>query len=581
MTAQEQTLPVRVFHSPRSSDAYALSRDTLHLRLGTGLGTGREVSRVLVVFGDPFRWEQRSEVEMRPGLSSRDHRWFEIDISLPNSRYAYYFVIETPQGAYQYGESGLSRVIDPGKYGERSFHYQHLSESEIFLPPAWVADSVFYLVFPDRFRKHGVGWDRKKTSGDELRGGTLRGVIESLGYLKELGVSVLYFTPIFKAQTYHRYDTVDYYSIDPLLGTEEDFRELVRKAHDADIRIILDAVFNHCGSEFPQFQDLVEKGEKSRYRDWFYIKSLPIDLKGKTRLVEERGWQAWLEHENGANSLEYETFAFTPYMPRLRTSNPEVQQYLLDISLHWIREYDIDGWRLDVADEVSPDFWRSFRKAVKAGKPDAYIVGEVWYDSRFWLDGTQFDAVMNYSLSTACTDFFASESISAGELRSRLSESLMRYRWPVNNAMINLFESHDTDRFLSLVDGDREALILAYAFIMMFPGAPLLLYGSEVGMSGELPHENRRPMDWDPESWDQAILTAVRNLVELRQKTPALRRGDFEWFITGNEDIIAFIRSYENERVFVFINRGHAPAQVTGLEEGTTVPARAYRVVCT
>ena len=579
-----------VLHIPRSADAYAVNRNTLHLRLRTVAG---EVGRVFLTFGDPFIWEQRREAEMQRTFSSWNHDWFEIDISLPHSRYAYYFVVETPQGAFQYGEFGLSETINPGNYGKRCFHYQHLSESEIFQPPAWVANSVFYLVFPDRFRRDA--WDEDPASiSDEdtgAKGGTLRGVIESINYLKELGISALYFTPIFKAQSYHRYDTTDYYAIDPLLGTEADFRELVQTAHDAGIRIILDGVFNHCGSQFPPFQDLVKKREASQYRDWFYAHTFPINLERKTRLIKEEGWSSWFEHEDGARSLEYETFAFTPFMPRLRTSNPEVQQYFLDVALHWIREYDIDGWRLDVADEVSPDFWRAFRKAVKAEKPDAYIVGEVWYDSRFWLDGTQFDAVMNYPVSSACKEFFAERSISSEEMRSNLSEAVMRYSWPVNNAMMSLFESHDTDRFLSVADGDQTALILAYCFILMFPGAPLLLYGSEVGMSGNQPHGNRRPMNWDPASWNQDILSAVRTLTELRRKTPALRLGNFAWFNAGDDNIIAFIRSHEREQVFIFINRAQENRIASGPEGGRDlstgkmlsaaidVPAGGYRVI--
>lgn len=398
--------PIHALHLPRSTDAYALNRKTLHLRLRVGAA---EVDRVKVVFADPFYWHNLSEKEMPLSVTGRHYDWFEVDISLTHSRYAYYFILMTPENSYQYGEFGLTRTIDPGLHGERCFHYQHLSESEIFRPPGWVSNAVFYLVFPDRFRRAGGTWDQEPGSVSAVdtgvKGGSLRGVTESLGYLKDLGITAIYFTPIFKAQSYHRYDITDYYDIDPSLGSKEDFRQMVQKAHEAGIRIVLDAVFNHCGSDLPQFQDLVEKGAESPYADWFYANKFPIELKKRIGLVEELGWEAWFKHEEGAFALEYETFAFTPYMPRLRTSNPEVQQYLIDVALYWIREYDIDGWRLDVADEVSPDFWRAFRKALKAEKPDAYIVGEIWYDARFWLDGTQFDAVMNYPVKQACMDF--------------------------------------------------------------------------------------------------------------------------------------------------------------------------------
>ncbi|MGI9255814.1 MAG: glycoside hydrolase family 13 protein [Salinispira sp.] len=600
-------LPIQALHIPRSSSAYAADRNTLHLRLQVSAG---QADHVRVVFGDPFYWHNLHEKSMPLSAAGLHHDWFEIDISLPHSRYAYYFVLETSSGSFQYGEFGLTRNGDTGMYGERCFHYQHLSETDIFLPPAWVSNSVFYLIFPDRFR--GTNWDVLDVSSHDVAnwGGTLRGVINSLEYIRELGVSALYFTPIFTAGSYHRYDTTDYYKVDPMLGTNEDLREMIERAHALNIRVVLDAVFNHCGSDFPPFQDVLTRGKESPYADWFHINTFPIEFEKRTKTLEECGWEGWLEHEEGARALEYEAFAFTPFMPRMRTGNPEVQNYFINVVRYWMRECDIDGWRLDVADEVSPDFWRAFRRAVKEKNPNAYIVGEVWYDSRFWLDGTQFDAVMNYPVKNACMNFFVSKTLSASDMRESLSDALMRYSWPVNVAMMNLIESHDTDRFLTAAGGDRDTLLLAYAFIMMFPGTPMLYYGTEVGMIGKLPHGNRLPMNWDENSWDQEILSGMKELCALRRNNSLIGRGAFHWLNTENEDIIAFSRSQiqpqiqpqsnnktvYGERVFVYINRGQKKGFVPRLPEmqkdlrggsplgddtALEIPAKSYRLIGT
>src|SRR5699024_5658775 len=209
------------------------------------------------------------------------------------------------------------------------------------------------------------------------------GIIKHLDYLVDLGINGIYFTPIFKAHSNHKYDTIDYMEIDPQFGDKSTFKELVKACHEKGIRIMLDAVFNHSGYYFSQFQDVLEKGENSKYKNWFHIKDFPI----QTDPVPN-----------------FDSFAFTSHMPKLNTEHPDVKQYLLDVATYWIKEFDIDGWRLDVANEVDHQFWREFRTAVKSVKQDVYILGEIWHDSMPWLQGDQFDAVMNYPFTNSAIE---------------------------------------------------------------------------------------------------------------------------------------------------------------------------------
>lgn len=227
---------------------------------------------------------------------------------------------------------------------------------------------------------------------------------------------------------------------------------------------VQDAVFNHSGFYFFAFQDVLEKGKDSKYWDWFFIEGYPV----KT-----------------TPPVNYHTFANDVVdMPKLNTSNPEVQEYLLDVVRYWMEEVDIDGWRLDVANEVDRNFWRKFRETVKGIKKDAYIVGEIWHNSEVWLQGDQFDAIMNYPLAMAILDFLAQRSIGPTEFNNRLVRNWMLYQDRVNYSMLNLINSHDTRRLLNYFSGDKESMKLAVLFQFTYPGAPMIYYGDEVGMKG-------------------------------------------------------------------------------------------------
>ncbi|MGD8474178.1 MAG: glycoside hydrolase family 13 protein, partial [Anaerolineae bacterium] len=269
--------------------------------------------------------------------------------------------------------------------------------------PDWVSDAIFYQIFPDRFAQsdrvpkpsHLEPWDTPPTRHG-FKGGDLLGIAERLDYLVDLGVTAIYLNPIFQSAANHRYHTHDYYQVDPILGGNGALRFLLDRAHQRDMRIILDGVFNHASRGFFQFNHILENGPASPYVDWFIIKDYP--LKAYHAPKGKHGYEAWWN---------------LPALPKLNVSTPEVREFLWDVATHWI-EFGADGWRLDVPEEITDDaFWQEFRQRVKAVNPDAYIVGEIWDDAPHWLQGDQFDAVMNYPVTRACLGFFVDKSLPA------------------------------------------------------------------------------------------------------------------------------------------------------------------------
>ena len=237
------------------------------------------------------------------------------------------------------------------------------------------------------------------------------------------------------------------------------------------MRVIIDGVFNHCGWRFFAFEDVVQKGEASRYKDWFYRLEFPV-----------------VRPEDPEAIPGYECFGYERLMPKLDTANPEVREYFCSVGEHWVREYGIDGWRLDVASEVDDSFWREFRRRVKAAKPEALLIGEVWESAGHWLDGSMFDSAMNYELRRHCRRFFAEQTEDAFAFSGRCTGMLMRYRRQLVPAQLNLLDSHDVGRFLSLCGGDVRRYRLAVLFQLCFPGIPSVFYGDELGA----------PVSWRP-----------------------------------------------------------------------------------
>ncbi len=343
-------------------------------------------------------------------------------------------------------------------------------------------------------------------------------------------------TPVFKSSSNHKYNTEDYYEIDPDFGTKTQLKELVEKAHEKGIKIILDAVFNHSGTDFFAFKDCHEKGEKSKYKDWFEAESFPLKMDKEPN---------------------YKTFGYFYGMPKVILGNEETAEYFLDVAEYWIKETDVDGWRLDVADEISHNFWREARKRIKKIKSDAVIIGEVWYDSTSWLMGDQFDSVMNYYFYYPMIDFFAKEIINAEEFADKIGYIRGLYKLPAYNVLWNLIDSHDTPRFLHEAEGKMKKQKMAAMMQMTYTGTPVIYYGDEIGMNGGADPDNRRPMKWNHGEQEREMFEYYKKLISLRKTNPVFTRGDFEIIVKeGKENIFAFRRKYEGKTVTVYFNNG-------------------------
>jgi cyclomaltodextrinase len=349
-----------------------------------------------------------------------------------------------------------------------------------------------------------------------------------LPYLADLGITAVYLTPISLAGTNHRYDTHDYMRIDPALGDAHTLRALVRDAHALGIRVVLDGVFNHCGDGFWAFRDLQERGVASPYRDWFFPRRFPI----------------------ANDPPAYQTCGGAPYLPKLNTANPELRRYLLGVARHWLEDADIDGWRLDVPWKVPQDFWDEFRDTVKAVKPDAYLVGEIWRDARPWLD--VFDGAMNYRFRDALLDFCVRDHMDAEDVAYE-TEQLLSAFGPTAPWQLNLLGSHDTPRLLTLGGGDERRALLALTALFTLPGAPLLYYGDEIGMEGDNDPDCRRCMEWDETRWRANVAATCRRLIAIRRSQPALRRGTWQPLLTFN-GVLAYRRCHGAEQVIVVLN---------------------------
>ena len=369
-------------------------------------------------------------------------------------------------------------------------------------------------------------------------------MIENLDYIQELGATCIYMNPIFAAGEYHKYDLLDYHHIDPCFGTDEDFRQLVNDCHARGMRVIIDGVFNHVGWNFFAFDDVVRNGENSKYKNWFYHLQFPVE-----------------RPEDPETYPTYECFGYERMMPKTNTCNPEVQEYFCEVGRYWVREFDIDGWRLDVASEINDGFWRAFRQAVKEEKPECILIGEVWETAQHWLNGDIFDSTMNYDFRKHCRRFFAEQSIDAAEFDARVTNMRMRYKLPVLYAQLNLLDSHDVSRFYSLCEKDLARMQLAVLFQMTFTGIPSVFYGDERGIYGLQEAEYRHEMTWSQEP--PALADFYKKAMHLRTEHPALCRGSYHTIKAEKKNgLYGYERTDGKEKITVFLNNQSAAADI-------------------
>lgn len=560
-----------ISHRSAFSDCYAVDADEIIV----SLRTGKDVTDVGLIHDDPFAggctghmpWNGREEA-MIPQWELQHNQIWSIRLRPKHKREQYYFrVTAGDETLYMFEDGFYTReaMEKPGRL-KQYFKFPWLNPADVIAPPAWVNDTVWYQIMPDRFRKgsdHPRRFPLRKWSSIknihfwDTYGGDLKGITEKLPYLQELGITGIYMTPIFLSDSNHKYNTFSYDEIDPDFGTEEELTELVDKAHSLGIRVMLDAVFNHSGTKFAPWKDAMKHGPESPYWDWFFINQWPQPLlPGKTE------------------DSRFYSFAFTSMMPKLNTNNPEVIDYCLKRCEHWVRDWHIDGIRFDVGNEVSHKFLKELNRGLKAINPDIFLLGEIWHDSIQWLQGDEYDAIMNYPFMESLHDFYL-DGRSSKELMYAMNRVYTMYPQQINDAQFNFLDTHDTMRAFTRCD-NPDIFWQQLAFLMTMPGSACIYYGTEIALPGGNDPDNRRPMPWDKVEAGKCddALRDTSALIALRKAWPQLRRGIVSWkhssehpryvrygrHLKGSSDLLA-----------VCLNAGDVPV---ALPEGKVLFAR-------
>ena len=563
-----------ILHIPKSNFSYGYDKDTLHLRIRTKKG---EIKKAELRIGDPYEWTRGGAeggnmnalgtgwvggatypMKLETETELFDH-WI-AEFKPPSKRSRYAFILENDYEKILYTEK---RVHVLGKENDEAtlsrisdfYCFPYLNNIDVPKAPKWAKDIVWYQIFPDRFNNGDPSinpenckpWGTKPT-GSNFMGGDLQGVIDKLDYLEDLGVTGLYFCPIFEATTNHRYDTISYKNIDKALGDKETFKKLVDEAHKRGMKIMLDAVFNHLGYFSPQWLDVVENNEDSKYKDWFHIKRFPVVDRPYNKL--------------DGRKLNYETFGRTPLMPKINTENEEVVEYLLDVAKYWSGEMNIDAWRLDVCNEVDHVFWRKFRQAVLEVNPETYILGEVWHDGLPWLMGDQFDSVMNYPLADAIREYFITEDIDSEQFKYMVNNVLISYPRQVMESTFNLLDSHDTSRILTVANGNVDKVKMALLFMFTQAGAPCIYYGTEVGMSGVQgmgSEMHRGCMIWNEKKQNKEMMNFIKDIINLRKSNNDFSGIDVQWLENGFKNNIM---AYKKGSITIIINNNEVEKEI-------------------
>ena len=514
-----------ILHRPESEDTAILADHRVIIRLKTALD---DVAKIEMIYADMYLWQEGTPMqttEMHRGLATQSNQYWTLAVTIPTNRLIYGFRVTDKAGqTIGYGDDGFfDDLATNWAVAGHYFHLPYLHVSDAELPPEWVKNTVWYQIFPERFANGDVtndpanvtAWGQGPVRRDSFYGGDLKGVIDHLDDLADLGINGLYLCPIFTSPSNHKYDTIDHFEIDPHFGTKADFQALVDGAHERGIKVMLDAVFNHFGEQSPQWQDVIKNGQQSRFADWFHIHDWPVGRNPQT------------------HQLNYETFATGAAMPKVNTQNPAVQDYLISVTKYWVEQFGIDAWRFDVADEVDHGFWRKLCGALRAVKPDIYLLGEAWHSSQALVNNGQFNAVMNYPLTQPILALFNHE-LSLKEYVGKTNLQLTQYRLPNQQAMFNAIDTHDTPRLLTTLNGDVTKLQAALTLLMLLPGSPCLYYGTEVGVAGGADPDNRRCMNWQPNADELALKAFVKQLVGFRREhASALASDELSWKIEG------------------------------------------------
>lgn len=490
--------------------------DSTHVMIR--LKTGKDVRRVEVVYNDPYIRLNTEEglywpfhtIEMEKSGETYHNHYYTAVIPCELHRLKYYFKIYDGMDCIQYSESGFTR--DYAHNDLAMFFIPYLTRSNIFTPPQWINNIVWYQILPIRFNEN------------------LRGVIEKLDYLQKLGINGLYLNPVYYAHSYHKYDVIDYTVIDPELGTEEDFKELCAKAHARNMYVMLDISFTHCSDKNPMFQDVITKKEKSQYAQMFKVS---FDAEGE---------------------MEYECFGMIRSMPKFETESFKTITFFANKVVKKWMDLGVDAWRLDVANEISDQMLSEIKHLIRDTKKESYVVGEIWHNATEWISDDGLDGVTNYAISRAILAFICDPHHDIYQYRSAVDDIIHSYTLKQLKASMPLLDSHDTPRLRTICQNDKDKIKAALLLLLTFYGTPSIYYGTERFMEGGGDPDNRRPTNWEDESEDcRDMFEMCRQFIDLRKKHPALANdGSFRWI--DHNELLIIQRKTDLEEIFIVIN---------------------------
>ena len=514
-------------HKCNFNYCYALNDDTIIIKLRTG----KEVKSAYIICEDPYvngiagktPWDGKKE-KMPLVVELEHHLLWEIRIVPQYKRLQYYFEINSDDEAAVIYENRiiLKTSEEQDRCSKQYFKFPWMNSKDMIKPPIWVRNVVWYQIMPDRFHR-GIdfensgkfrNWDdTSNMTYADFYGGNIKGIEGKLDYIRELGFTGIYLTPVFQSASNHKYNTTDYELIDPDFGTENDFKRLIDCAHKKGIKIMIDAVFNHCGTGFFAWKDVVEKGEASSYYDWFFINS-----------------DQFITDDYKTKDGRYFSFAFEAAMPKLNTNNESVINYFIDLCTYWIRNWNIDGIRFDVGNEISHYFIKRLHISLKKIKPDIFLLGEIWHDAAPWLEGDEYDSVMNYPFYYCLNDFWADKSMNSKQFMYSMNYCLNLYSGQTNTVLFNFLDTHDTARVMDTCESP-DILLQKLAVLMTMPGSPSIYYGTEIAMQGKCSPYNRQPMPWAEITNGRfaILINEFKRIINIRHNYIQLKNGYLEW----------------------------------------------------
>lgn len=514
-------------HECESNYSYPIKEKIVKIILKTKKDD--DIKNIYLLYNSKYLFKkERYLVEIKNKISTKYNDYYYIYLKVEDVRIGYIFkIIDNDNNFYYYSENNIliNEEYDFDKSDFDYFQLPYINKIDIVKVNKKFNNRIFYQIFVDRFfdgekeegkvinDKINIIWgDNDKILRDTFAGGNLKGIIKKLDYLKdELGISAIYLTPIFESYSNHKYETYDYYKIAKDFGDETTFKELITEAHKRDILIILDGVFNHVAYYSPIFKDVIEKGKKSKYYSWF--------------IIHNNDDQIDLENVN------YETFGFAKYMPKLNLSNKEVEEYVINICKYYLKNYKVDGYRMDVADEIAHTFFKKLRFELKKEDENVFLINENWHNAHLSLDdGSEFDSVMNYPFTSALIDLLGYKRIDEVEFIYRINELLVRYKDASLHNALNLVSSHDKARFINDCKMNENLALIGYSLLFLYIGIPMIYYGDEIGLDGNNDPDCRKMFIWDKNKRNKNRFIFIKSLIDIH-KTLDLNNEDYSFKI--------------------------------------------------